>query len=151
MKGRKPKPTRLKLLAGNPGKRPLNGAEPQPAVVAPPCPPWLPEPAVAIWAALVPELAAVGVLSRLDAGALVGFCIALAEVQDATETLATAGRYITVNGLVRKHPATGVRNEALGQLRAFAAELGLTPSARSRLQVPGAGETVDDTDARLLG
>src|SRR5690242_4289689 len=38
MRGRRPKPTRLKALTGNPGKRPLNPAElcPEPAV--PECP-----------------------------------------------------------------------------------------------------------------
>ena len=30
MRGRKPKPTRLKQLEGNPGKRPINGREPAP-------------------------------------------------------------------------------------------------------------------------
>ncbi|MGH7717148.1 MAG: phage terminase small subunit P27 family, partial [Vulcanimicrobiaceae bacterium] len=30
MAGRKPKPTHLKLVAGNPGKRPPNENEPQP-------------------------------------------------------------------------------------------------------------------------
>ena len=30
MAGRKPKPTRLKIIQGNPGKRPLNKNEPQP-------------------------------------------------------------------------------------------------------------------------
>jgi hypothetical protein len=31
MRGRKPKPTRIKALTGNPGKRPLNPHEPRPA------------------------------------------------------------------------------------------------------------------------
>ena len=30
MRGKKPKPTHLKLITGNPGKRPLNEAEPKP-------------------------------------------------------------------------------------------------------------------------
>jgi hypothetical protein len=30
MRGRRPKPTRLKLLTGNPGKHPLNRSEPKP-------------------------------------------------------------------------------------------------------------------------
>ncbi len=30
MRGRKPKPTRLKLIEGNPGRRPINGQEPKP-------------------------------------------------------------------------------------------------------------------------
>ncbi|HZK10243.1 MAG TPA: phage terminase small subunit P27 family, partial [Clostridia bacterium] len=34
-RGRKPKPTALKVLEGNPGKRPLNKNEPQPERKAP--------------------------------------------------------------------------------------------------------------------
>ena len=40
-RGRKPKPTAIKELEGNPGKRPLNDAEPKPEHKAPPCPKWL--------------------------------------------------------------------------------------------------------------
>ena len=40
-RGRKPKPTALKLLEGNPGKRPLNGREPVPPRAALKCPAWL--------------------------------------------------------------------------------------------------------------
>jgi hypothetical protein len=35
MRGRRPKPTRLKMLTGNPGKRPLNNDEPRPDVNIP--------------------------------------------------------------------------------------------------------------------
>jgi phage terminase small subunit len=38
MRGRRPKPTRLKLLTGNPGKRPLNETEPRPEAAIPECP-----------------------------------------------------------------------------------------------------------------
>ena len=37
-RGRKPTPTAIKELEGNPGKRPLNDAEPKPERKAPPCP-----------------------------------------------------------------------------------------------------------------
>ncbi len=40
-RGRKPKPTALKVLEGNPGKRPLNLNEPKPEKKAPKCPSWL--------------------------------------------------------------------------------------------------------------
>ena len=40
-RGRKPKPTALKVLEGNPGKRPLNELEPKPKKQAPSCPSWL--------------------------------------------------------------------------------------------------------------
>ena len=39
--GRKPKPTAIKELEGNPGKRKLNKHEPKPIKRAPPCPKWL--------------------------------------------------------------------------------------------------------------
>ncbi len=41
VRGRKPKPTAIKELEGNPGKHPLNDAEPKPVRKAPPCPKWL--------------------------------------------------------------------------------------------------------------
>ena len=41
MRGRKPTPTAIKVLEGNPGKRPLNDREPQPPKKAPSCPKWL--------------------------------------------------------------------------------------------------------------
>ena len=39
-RGRKPKPTAVKQLEGNPGKRQLNANEPKPAARAPSCPKW---------------------------------------------------------------------------------------------------------------
>ena len=39
--GRKPKPTALKKLEGNPGKRKLNTKEPVPGKGMPDCPKWL--------------------------------------------------------------------------------------------------------------
>ena len=41
MAGRKPKPTAVKKLEGNPGKRKLNMKEPVPAKGMPACPDWL--------------------------------------------------------------------------------------------------------------
>jgi hypothetical protein len=41
MRGRRPKPTRLKMLTGNPGKSPLHGDEPRPDANIPECPPEL--------------------------------------------------------------------------------------------------------------
>ena len=40
-RGRKPTPTAIKVLEGNPGKRPLNANEPKPKKKAPRCPSWL--------------------------------------------------------------------------------------------------------------
>ena len=35
MRGRKPTPTHLKAITGNPGKRPINHAEPRPDIIIP--------------------------------------------------------------------------------------------------------------------
>ena len=40
-RGRKPTPTAIKELEGNPGKHKINEAEPKPEKKAPPCPKWL--------------------------------------------------------------------------------------------------------------
>ena len=49
MAGRKPKPTKLKLLAGNPGGRPLPENEPQPDPAIPDPPDWMEGEALAEW------------------------------------------------------------------------------------------------------
>ena len=70
MRGRKPKPTRLKLLEGNPGKRRINGQEPQPPWTLPSCPAHLSPSAKAEWKRLAKTLNAVGLLTQVDRAAL---------------------------------------------------------------------------------
>jgi phage terminase small subunit len=60
VRGRKPKPTRLKLVAGNPGKRPLKPREPKPEVKVPICPAHLCPAAKAVWKRLTRELFVLG-------------------------------------------------------------------------------------------
>ena len=48
-RGRKPTPTAIKELEGNPGKRALNEREPKPQKKAPACPKWLEEEAKKEW------------------------------------------------------------------------------------------------------
>jgi phage terminase small subunit len=55
-RGRPPKPTALKVLEGNPGKRPLNQNEPKPEKKAPNCPSWLLPDAKKEWRRLSKEL-----------------------------------------------------------------------------------------------
>src|SRR5437764_15483626 len=73
MRGRRPKPTRLKMLTGNPGKRPLNGNEPRPAAAVPECPAELGTLARTEWNRLVGELAALRLLTNLDRAALAAY------------------------------------------------------------------------------
>lgn len=78
MRGRKPKPTRLKIITGNPGKHRLNGDEPRPEPVVPDCPPELSPAAQRQWQRLTGELAKLRVLTALDRAALAAYCGAYA-------------------------------------------------------------------------
>ena len=56
MAGRKPKPTALKKLEGNPGKRKMNTKEPVPGKGMPDCPKWLLPEAKEEWKRLCQKL-----------------------------------------------------------------------------------------------
>jgi P27 family predicted phage terminase small subunit len=153
-RGRPPKPTALKLLTGNPGKRPLNGSEPQPLATPPVCPDFLPADAKAKWAELAPELSRLGLLTVVDGEALACLCSAWADFKAATETIAKEGRYQLVGGWpvevkgddgevrtevrggqLQPHPALAQHARAMKAIKEFAALFGLEPSSRSRLHV----------------
>ena len=63
-RGRKPKPTKQKQLAGNPGKRALNNNEPEfTKLTKVDAPTWMPELAIGMWETIVPDLLANDVLT----------------------------------------------------------------------------------------
>ncbi len=67
MRGRKPVPTALKVVRGNPGKRALNTREAEPAPPATLTPPdWLAEDAKREWADKAPMLHRLGLLTEAD-------------------------------------------------------------------------------------
>ena len=75
MRGRKPKPTTLKLLAGNPGHRPLNGQEAVEPAELPDCPEHLDKDAQAEWQRISPILSEMNLLSSADRAALAAYCV----------------------------------------------------------------------------
>src|ERR1035437_1321216 len=72
--GRRPLPTNVKKLRGNPGKRKLNRAEPRPITGEPELLQELGPIGQAEWCSIVPELLKLGVLSKIDQKALGGYC-----------------------------------------------------------------------------
>ena len=73
-RGRKPKPTAMKELEGNPGKHPLNTNEPKPTKKAPACPKWLEPEAKKEWRRLAKQMEAIGILTEVDMAAFAGYC-----------------------------------------------------------------------------
>lgn len=121
-----PKPTALKLLEGNRGKRPINKDEPKPRPVAPKRPEWLPAEGKREWERVAPELERMGLLTVVDGAALASYCIAWSQVVKAQEKL-------TRDGLIS--PYFTVQHRALDAVRKFCVEFGFTPSSRGRMSV----------------
>jgi len=145
MRGRKPKPSALKLLAGNPGKRALNKREPRPRREIPSPPAHLSDGARTAWGALSTRLDRLGLLTELDAFALELLCENYAEILTLRQDVTTAGRYQAVttatgDKMERARPAAAMLADAERRFRGMMSEFGLTPSARSRI------ETTDDAD-----
>ncbi len=135
MTGRKPKPTKLKLLTGNPGKRPLNDREPQPVGKAE-CPEWLSDEAKTEWRRLSEQLETLGLLSSLDRAVFAVYCQSWADWKHACMVIAEQGAVVTgPGGVPVKHPMVTIKNEAARRVLSAAGEFGFSPSARSRLQV----------------
>jgi P27 family predicted phage terminase small subunit len=136
MRGRRPKPTALKKLEGNPGHRRLNEEEPAPAALAPPCPPFIQGAAREHWDEVAPQLEAMGVLARIDGPMLAAYCEAYAQWRRATDGLAKLGDIIKYpNGIPTLSPYFAIQRRAISTMLRLATEFGMTPSSRSRLRV----------------
>jgi len=147
MKGRKPVPTRLKLVRGNPGKRAPSKNEPKPTGNAA-CPSWLDGYARSTWERMSKELRAIGLLTKVDRDAFACYCLAVERLKDATKILADEGLVIQTEKGQVAHPACLITNKAAAEIKAFAAEFGLTPSARCRIDVGPKAEDNSDEDFR---
>lgn len=141
MKGRKPVPTQLRLVKGNPGKRPLPQREAKVALAEPTPPPFLCDDAKVEWGRVCSTLHGAGLMTELDRAALAAYCQAYgvwAQAERAINKLQQGGEINgllmkTTNGNVIQHALIGIANKARADLVKFAAEFGMTPSARSRV------------------
>lgn len=138
MRGRKPKPTALKMLSGNPGRRKLNQREPvMPATDAADLPPVeLSNDLVAgsEWMRLAPMLRASRTVTDADRGSLIAVCQQWSRYLEANGNVAKAGMVVkSPSGYPMPNPYIGIANKALGNCVKLWAELGLTPSSRSRV------------------
>jgi P27 family predicted phage terminase small subunit len=140
MRGRKPKPTHLKLLEGNPGHRPINASEPRPKRGLPTCPAHLNPSAKAEWKRLVQELQEIGILTLIDRAVLAGYCQSWGRWVEAERKLKETPPLIkTPAGYVQLSPWLTVANREREFMLRYMAELGLTPSSRTRISVTSKG------------
>jgi P27 family predicted phage terminase small subunit len=146
--GRRPKPTALKILQGNPSGRPLNHSEPKPTTGIPTCPRHLNKAARTEWHRISKELLACGLLTAVDRAALACYCVAWSRWVEAEGKIATTGFVIqSPAGYPIVNPYIGIANRAMDLMAKFATEFGLTPSSRSRLSInPDSGKKSDWDD-----
>ena len=145
-RGRKPKPTNLKVVSGTDRKDRTNEAEPKPDLSLPTPPPHLSDDAKVEWGRVVDDLYRLGILSELDRAGLAAYCQAYGRWVQAERALAkmaerdqvTAGLMIkTTSGNAIQNPLVGSANKAMADMMRYAAEFGMTPSARSRISAEG--------------
>ena len=150
MRGRKPVPTALKRLRGNPGKRPLPTQEPRPRVVAITPPEWVTAEARAEWDRVAPMLLRLGVLTEADGSALLVYCRTWQQWFDAQQGLAKTGLLIkSPSGYPIVNPLVGIANKTLANLTKLLIEFGMTPSSRAR--VKGSEPEAHDPFEEFLG
>lgn len=148
-RGPAPKPTALKELAGNPGKRALNAREPQPRTKRPKMPEHLTDDAKKEWKRLVRELGAMELLTSADADALAMYCQTYDNWVKASKKLADGGMVTkTENGYPIMSPYVTIVNQCLRTMKQLLTEFGMTPASRSRISVPEKPED-DDFDQFL--
>jgi P27 family predicted phage terminase small subunit len=141
MRGRRPKPTRLKVLAGNPGKRPLNAHEPEPAPAVPDCPSELGPVAQREWERLAGELGKLRIITHLDRGALASYCGAYALWAEAMEQIQKYGSMVkSPSGYPQQSPYLAIANRQAEIMMRIASEFGFTPASRSRISAPSSVE-----------
>lgn len=146
-RGPKPIPTALKILNGNPGKRPINAGEPQPELAIPKPPDHLDELALAEWERLTPELHRLGLVSRIDRGALACYCNAWSRWVRAEEHIREHGEIVQApSGAPIQNPWLSIANRAFDQLKTLAADFGMSPASRVGLKVDGDARQADELD-----
>ena len=143
VRGRRPLPTELKVLQGTQRADRMNRNEPKPRVAIPQCPSHLSGEAKREWRRMARDLAQLGLLSRIDRGALALYCQAWGRWVEAEEALKRHGTMVkSPNGFPMQSPYLAVANKAMEQMRAMLTEFGMSPSSRTRVH----GTAVIDTE-----
>ena len=148
--GPRPKPTALKKLDGNPGKRPLPEGEPMPQISSSvPLPPkTLDAVAKAEWNRTAANLYKLGLLTENDLTAFMGYCVCFSHWVNALKEIEKNGVLIKAqSGFPVQSPWISIANKSMVEMRKWLVEFGMTPSSRTGIN---ADKLKDDDGADLL-
>jgi P27 family predicted phage terminase small subunit len=158
--GRKPSPTALKLVKGNPGKRALNKKEAKLDLAEPTPPEFLNTDAKVEWGRVVGTLYRAGLMTELDRAVLAAYCQAYgrwAQAERALSRMADKDEYNralmvkTHNGTAIQNPLVGTANKAKADMVRYALEFGMTPSARSKVNATPHEQSAEDITKEFFG
>ena len=136
MSGPSPKPTALRLLEGNPSRRPIPAQEPKLAPTAPDCPAWVTGEARVHWPEIAKQLEAMTVATTADKFALGLLVDALGQYIAAKKEIEEQGAtFTTEKGYVQVHPSVAIMTNAWERVLKCLKEFGLTPAARTKVHV----------------
>ena len=151
--GRKPKPTALKILSGAFEKNPQrqNHREPKAPKGKPTKPRHVQGIAATQWHALVKRLDKLKILSNVDEVAIEQYALTYAEWREAWKDCQKNGSFIEYvdghgNRMRKRNPASSAFVELGRRLTQIEVEFGLTPSSRTRVQVPDDGKAHGNKD-----
>jgi len=139
--GPRPKPTAQLKLSGSRIAKYNRLGEPEPGLGVPPRPEWLSDSAVEVWDQVVKILSNMQVLTVADGLMISRYCELWVDWRDANSWIRQHGTTYPLknaDGTVKYHvqlPQVSIRNNVGRELRAIECEFGLSPSARTRINV----------------
>lgn len=137
------KPASLQLLSGRGNGTDSGGRKVKtpPAFrrIPPKAPSWLSREAASEWRRVVPGLTRLDLLKEEDRATLAAYCETWATFVDATRMVHREGLTIEAKQGTLAHPAVAIARNAGREMRAFANQFGLSPSAEMAL-----GKVADD-------
>lgn len=141
MSGPAPKPTALKVIGGNAGKRPLNKQEPDP----PPlldltAPAWLPEGAKAVWDELAPAQSEAKMLSAVDREEFAKYVLCCWQVRELVDEVVSSPTCVSDKGAEYLNPKASYLSMMLKSAKGLAEQFGRTPAARTRIALQPQGD-----------
>lgn len=144
MAGRPTKPTALKLVEGNRGKRALGKQEPDPTYLQDlSAPTWLSPAAKTVWDEIAPRLSKAKLLTEVDVQTLAMGCVALAQYRKAVQA---TGEHLVKSKIVEiqgnpvesgEHinPWQFVQSMSFKQAMAVFERFGMSPAARTKIAI----------------
>src|SRR6516164_8796584 len=144
--GRRPTPTHLRLLQGNPQRRPIpNEPRPEMVAVVPDPPEHIYGYALAEWRRASKVLMDLRLLTVADLKMFEAYCLAYARWREAEDGLAHARAADPINkgltvinarGGTSENPLIGTSRRACFEMMRYAAEFGFSPASRARVHRP---------------